>query len=224
MYYGIVVAMDNTFADLEDISMSELEHTKNQHANVLDGPFTVVHNSNVPVIGAFLHYENDKVIFAAGHGVAFIDPSYSTFVDKKGQTISFVNTENSSEYTIRALVEEDMELHYPDLTFQDLYEFKSYILKSISNRIRSASEDVTPYAVTVDGDEILGLFMRDGDEMSRRENGEWITLTDSDEDWADIEDYRWANVLSGAIEVFDENEDTDEPLILGDIDNFVVNQ
>lgn len=196
------------FEVLADIQLPELQYT-NTYSNIADGPFAV-DNNGVVSIGAMLNISaNGSLYFILANGLKYITPDFQVSVDKDAQTLSFTKTGTQYLLVIRPLTEADQKTFYPTLAFQDLNEFKDF-LQRIAMNLMGGTQELTDQAITTDDSgNVLGMFQETPDGMYRREDKQWIALKPDDQDWTDVEDRSWLNVLIGAIELFDSNENAD---------------
>jgi hypothetical protein len=196
----------NEFDKLGDLDLPEIQFT-DKYANIADGPFHIEYGGNVS-LGGFLHATLFGVMFFRAGDMVKLYDGCTVEVDEGTSTITFQDPERGSHYVLSPVTEKDMSEFYPGLEFADLDEFKEYLIRLGSNIIFGAHEDLSDYALTVDDkDNVLGLFERAAKQtMTRREGGKWVPVSNSDEDWAEIDNMQWVPVLSGAVELFDEQE------------------
>lgn len=194
------------FDVLADISLPELQHTQ-QYSNIADGPFAVEFGDHLGLGAQLTMGHSGTVRFLLNSGVKYISREAEVSVDKARQTISF--TAFGLTYLIRPLTKADQKAFFPGLRFTDMDEFKDYV-GNLAMRILGSTADPTEYAITTDGDQVLGLFQRTSDGFARREKKSWVPLSKDDAgDWDDIDDKLWTPVLSGAVSVYDQSAGLD---------------
>ena len=206
----MVDSMDNTkdnFDVLADLSLPALQHTQNR-SNIADGPFAVETSGGDLSLGAQLGIlPTGMVSFLRGSSMKFIPSGMPVTVDTSRQTITF--GDKSVFYLLRPITLADQKYFYPDLAFENLDEFKDFVARK-AMRIIGDTGDLSPQAITSEGDSVLGLFRNLEDGFYRRENKNWVKLDkDNASDWDNVDDKDWTPVLNGAIDVYDKAADSD---------------
>lgn len=196
----------NEFDKLADLALPEIQFT-DKYTNLADGPFHIEYGGQTS-LGGFLHATQTGAMFFRAGAMVRLYGSCTVSVDEGSSTITFADPELGTQYVLSPVTEKDMAEFYANLEFAGIDEFKDYLIRLGSNIIYGAHEDLSDYALTVDSKgNVLGLFERAGKQaMTRRENGKWIPVTNSEEDWAEIDDMRWVPVLSGAVDLYDQQE------------------
>lgn len=195
------------FERLYDLDMPKLQlGAPITPSTIAAGPFAVVHNG-IRGLGAHLHEYLDIVAFLDSSVYRTLTQEYEYEVDKNNQKIKFYFKDVNSEFVIEPIVESDMEKFYPEKKFRDFEEFISYLERLAQTITFGPQVEETDFAITVDETStpprISGLFFRQDPKIFRRESDGWVELTPADEDWVDIEEYSWVNVLSGAVDLYD---------------------
>lgn len=211
---------DNTFEVLADIDLPALQHTQ-EYSNIADGPFAVEFSKNELALGAQLNMlPKGMISFLFGSSVKFIPQNTPVAVDTARQTVTFGDKEMA--YVIRPLTLADQKYFFPQLSFENLDEFKDYVAQ-LGMRIIGGTGDLTPQAITSDGDTVLGLFQQTSNGFFRRENKQWVKLDKNNEnDWDDVDDKVWTPVLNGAVSIYDKESTSSDSISRSLFNSYIV--